>query len=431
MTPVTAPEPPDSPGSRRAARELREEAERRARETDPTLFSPFVLPDELTGPEIAPMSLAARPGALPPEFGIAPPHSPVAPARTPSLRPRPGRGRRRPPVPSARRAARADGILAADDPERPARHARPRRLVRAGVVALIAGGGVLLLGSTAAVTALISGAPTGETPAVAQLDAGPPHVDELPVPTVEQTPVSTDICTKPAVIAALDAGDDAAAIEAAGGAEWFRIAVAEGGAECIDHADPTRVWVVINKTRPYDPVDYWPADLMFPDGVRSLEVASLRKEASAAFTEMVTAAREAGAGEIGLLSAFRSFQSQTSTYGRHVDSRGVEGADLVSARPGYSEHQSGLSADVVPCAGPCGSLDDLAATPQGEWIAAHAWEYGWIVRYVDGATDVSGYLAEPWHLRYIGRDLARAYHDGGWTTLEEFFGLPPAPHYAG
>ena len=67
--------------------------------------------------------------------------------------------------------------------------------------------------------------------------------------------------------------------------------------------------------------------------------------------------------------------------------------------------------------------------PQGQWIVAHGWEYGWITRYEDGYTPVTGYSPEPWHLRYIGPELARAYHDGGWHTLEEFFGLPAAPTY--
>lgn len=387
MASVTVPVPPDSPVSRRAVRVQREEADRRARETHSDLFSPFVLPEGLTGPEVAPPS---------------------------------------------RRAARAPDILTADDANAPRRHARPRRFARARTVALIVVGGIVLLGGTAGVTALMTGS-TNEPAAGADhvVAAAPPPVSQLPVPVVEQTSVSTDICAAPEVIAALEAGDDSAAIEAAGGAEWFRVAVAGGDASCIDLSDPARVWTVINKTRQYEPVDYWPADLMFPEGVRSLEGGSLRADASAALTSMVTAAREAGVGEIALLSGFRSFQSQMATYGRHVDSRGVEGADLVSARPGYSEHQSGLSGDVVPCSGPCGTLDDLAASPQGEWVEAHSWEYGWIVRYVDGATAVTGYLPEPWHLRYIGPELARAYHDGGWTSLEEFFGLPPAPGYVG
>jgi len=72
-----------------------------------------------------------------------------------------------------------------------------------------------------------------------------------------------------------------------------------------------------------------------------------------------------------------------------------------------------------------------AATAQGQWVLAHAFEYGWIVRYEDGGTPVTGYLPEPWHLRYIGPDLAREYHDGGWHTFEEFFGLEPASGYIG
>jgi D-alanyl-D-alanine carboxypeptidase len=120
-----------------------------------------------------------------------------------------------------------------------------------------------------------------------------------------------------------------------------------------------------------------------------------------------------------------------TSYGNQVSMRGVEGADLVSARPGFSEHQSGLTADVVACSGGCGGLDDLAATPQGEWLAVHAWEHGWIVRYEEGETETTGYLPEPWHLRYVGTALAEAYHQGGWKSFEAFFGLDPAPGYVG
>ena len=112
--------------------------------------------------------------------------------------------------------------------------------------------------------------------------------------------------------------------------------------------------------------------------------------------------------------------------------RGQAGADLISARPGFSEHQTGLAADVVACAGGrCGAIEQLAGTPQGAWVAEHAWEHGYIVRYQDGQTPITGYQPEPWHLRYIGPDLARAYREGGFRTLEEFFGLPAAPDYAG
>ncbi|MHC2998355.1 hypothetical protein OB08_03555 [Microbacterium sp. HJ5] len=312
----------------------------------------------------------------------------------------------------------------------PARHARPR-FARTSVVVLLVAGGALLLGSTAAVTALMSGSDGSGADAAAQLAEVPQTVAALPVPVVEQTPLSTDICDDPAVMSALEGGDDAAAITAAGGAEAFRMAVAEGLATCVDLADPTRVWAVVNKVRPYDPADYRPADLVMPEGVRSLEGGALRSDAAAALSAMAGAARAAGVGEIALESGFRSFQTQQDTYGRQVAAKGQAAADLVSARPGFSEHQSGLAGDVVACAGGCGTLDDLAATAQGAWVAAHSWEHGWIVRYVDGSTPVTGYSPEPWHLRYVGPELARAYHDGGWRSLEEFFGLEPAPGYAG
>jgi D-alanyl-D-alanine carboxypeptidase len=146
---------------------------------------------------------------------------------------------------------------------------------------------------------------------------------------------------------------------------------------------------------------------------------------------MLQGAAAAGAGELALGSAFRSYETQQSTYSSQVGARGVEGADLVSARPGYSEHQSGLAGDVLPCNGGCGTIDDLDASPQGAWVKAHAWEYGFIVRYTEGKTDVTGYIAEPWHLRYVGPELAAEYTAGGWQSLEEFFGLPAAPQYLG
>jgi D-alanyl-D-alanine carboxypeptidase len=68
-------------------------------------------------------------------------------------------------------------------------------------------------------------------------------------------------------------------------------------------------------------------------------------------------------------------------------------------------------------------------TPQGQWLAAHAHEYGFVIRYPDGKTDVTGYQYEPWHVRYVGVELATEMHDTGVSTLEEFFGWPPAPNY--
>lgn len=301
----------------------------------------------------------------------------------------------------------------------------------------LAAAGALLLGSTAAVTAMmtdatIAGDSADRTAAVVRVAASPlPSVAALPVPQVDQAEATADLCALPEVVEALAAGDDEGVIAAAGGGTAFRTAVVEGNADCISLEDPARIWVVINKTRPYDPIDYRPYALVLPDDVRSLEGGSLRPDAASALTDLVNAARSGGAGEIAMESGFRSYSTQQSSYGRQVAGRGVAEADLVSARPGFSEHQSGITADVVACAGGCGTLDELAASPQGAWLLEHAWEFGWIVRYEDGQTETTGYLPEPWHLRFIGQELARSYHHGGWHTLEDFFGLPPAPAYLG
>ncbi|MCY7411454.1 MAG: D-alanyl-D-alanine carboxypeptidase family protein, partial [Salinibacterium sp.] len=71
----------------------------------------------------------------------------------------------------------------------------------------------------------------------------------------------------------------------------------------------------------------------------------------------------------------------------------------------------------------------FADTPQGQWLAANGWMYGFIVRYPNGYTQITGYEYEPWHMRFVGVELATELHSTGVLTLEEFFGLPPAPTY--
>lgn len=347
-----------------------------------------------------------------------------------------------PHVPLTRRALReaargSSASVATVTDAVPAQHVRRPRPGARTIVAMV-GAAVLVAGTATAVTAaLLASEPPAPATAIAQdapeqvtVEVLPMPADGLPTPQITADAAAEDtLCEDPALTAALAAGDDAATIAAAGGAEGFRLAVAAGTAPCLRLDDPAREWVVVNKLRPYAPLDFGPRTVR-PQGVRALEDATLRPAAADALTAMVRAAAQAGAGEIGMESAFRSYTTQQSTYRGHVSDRGVAGADLVSARPGFSEHQSGLAVDVVPCNGSCRSIDDLAASPQGAWVAAHSWEYGWIVRYTEGRTDVTGYEPEPWHLRYIGPELAKAYHDGGFTTLEEFFGLPPAPTYA-
>lgn len=250
----------------------------------------------------------------------------------------------------------------------------------------------------------------------------------LPSVALDESVVA-DPCLADAVTTALAAGDDAAVVAAFGGGAAFREAVVSGSAPCILLDDPNRNWVVVNKQRPLQPVSFAPAsldDIGLRATTRSNELRPLVKEALEA---MAADARAAGAGTIGINNGYRSYGVQQRTYGTHVQQKGRAGADAVSARPGFSEHQSGLAFDLVACGSGCGSIEAFGPTSQGEWVAAHAWEYGFVVRYEQGMTGTTGYLPEPWHIRYIGPELAQAYHDGGFRTLEEFFGLPAAPDY--
>ncbi len=270
---------------------------------------------------------------------------------------------------------------------------------------------------------------------VASMVAGssdlPPGTDALPVPEISQVSAAASICDDPDVQSALAAGDDEAVVVAAGGGEVFREAVVAGTAPCISLSDASRRWVVVNKTRALDPIDYAPSSLVSFSTVSSLNGGSLRQDAMTALIALAAASKAAGAGAIASLSSYRSYTTQQSTYSQHVSADGQANADLESARPGYSEHQTGIALDLVACSSSCGGLDDFGSSAQGQWVAEHAWEYGFIVRYEDGYTDTTGYKAEPWHVRFIGTELAKAYHDGGFHTLEDFFGLPAAPDYTG
>jgi len=249
-----------------------------------------------------------------------------------------------------------------------------------------------------------------------------------PTPTPETPEVEPALCEKDAVTAALENGSDRDVIAAFGGAEPFRAAIADGAAPCVDLHEAGRLWVVANKRHPLDPIDYWPTPQARPQDTRIVAGGWLLDETAAALDELSADVR-AAAGTIGVSSGFRPYDFQVDTYNRYVSMRGKAAADLRSARPGHSEHQTGLAVDVVACDSGCGDHDGFGGTPQSDWIAENAWRYGFIVRYEEGRTATTGYSAEPWHLRFIGRELAAAYADGGFHTLEEFFGLEPAPDY--
>jgi D-alanyl-D-alanine carboxypeptidase len=127
-------------------------------------------------------------------------------------------------------------------------------------------------------------------------------------------------------------------------------------------------------------------------------------------------------------SAYRSYARQQTIYNGFVAREGVAGADTHSARPGNSEHQTGLVVDLDDGTG-CNLSACFGTRPGGIWLAENAWKYGFILRYGNGWQPIVGYTYEPWHFRYVGVDVSTDMHNRGILTLEEYFGLPAAPDY--
>ena len=195
--------------------------------------------------------------------------------------------------------------------------------------------------------------------------------------------------------------------------------------------DPTSLWVVVNKQHALQPASYAPSDLVIPNvplRVPGNATMKLRAEPAAAVERMFAAAKADGLG-LMVSSGYRSYDYQVSLYSGYVSSAGQAQADVQSARPGYSEHQTGLAFDVEPVSRTCELEQCFADTPEGKWMAAHAYNYGFILRYTPVDVSVTGYESEPWHFRYVGGALAGEIHHTGASTLETFFGITGGDKY--
>ncbi|MFQ6172930.1 D-alanyl-D-alanine carboxypeptidase family protein [Oryzobacter sp. R7] len=203
----------------------------------------------------------------------------------------------------------------------------------------------------------------------------------------------------------------------------------DGLVPCRSTEDPTSAWVLVNKRNGLSPKGFVPDDLevvpMDHNGGHRLA-----EDAAEALAAMAAGSRVAGAGTLGIDTAFRSRETQDALYDKYLARRGRTWTDRWYLRPGYSEHQTGLAVDLLPIGrSNCTINDCIDETPQGVWLARNSWRYGFILRYERGYTGTTGVGFEPWHFRYVGKELARAYHDGGWHTLEDFLGRPAAPTY--
>lgn len=179
------------------------------------------------------------------------------------------------------------------------------------------------------------------------------------------------------------------------------------------HADPTAIDVVVNKKHCIQPLGFEPSDLVDANGVL------LSAKAMDAYKTMLAAAAAAGQ-PFYTTSSYRSYAGQVATYNYWVGISGQAGADTYSARPGYSEHQTGLAFDVA--AGGC-TLDCFGSTTQYQWLQQFAADYGFIQRYYKGYEAITGYKAEEWHYRYVGVTVAKDMQAKGIKTLEQYWNI--------
>ena len=193
------------------------------------------------------------------------------------------------------------------------------------------------------------------------------------------------------------------------------------GKPAIDYDDP--YLMLVNKTHPVDE-NYKPEglkDIKYFASDRDPSTRYMVGDAADKFHELVEAAAEDGY-TIVMTTAYRSYGFQTILWNNYVAKHGEEKANTFSARPGQSEHQTGLCTDVSSPSVNYQLTTKYGETPEGMWLAEHAHEYGFIIRYLKGKEDISGYQYEPWHIRYVGVEAA-SYIYQEQITLEEYLDI--------
>lgn len=183
------------------------------------------------------------------------------------------------------------------------------------------------------------------------------------------------------------------------------------------HRDPNKLDIIVNKQNPIYPLNYAPTVASASCGSST---ARLVADASAALAKMCKA-MESSSLEPRVTSSYRSYRDQVATYAYWVSTTERDNAETHSARPGYSEHQTGTTVDFAVEGGP--SLDDFCNTAEQRWITEHAHEYGFIQRYTKANEAETGYAPECWHLRYVGTDVAQSYTTSGASSLETYWNV--------
>ena len=188
----------------------------------------------------------------------------------------------------------------------------------------------------------------------------------------------------------------------------------------LDIVNDDSLTVLVNKHNSLSE-NYVPEDLVtvsVPTVLENPEVRQMRKEAADALKQMFDEAIKDGV-YLHARSGYRSYQTQVQLFNNYVSRHGEEAANRYSARPGQSEHQTGLVMDITSESVNFQLTEQFGDTEEGIWLRDHAHEFGFIIRYPKDMEHITGYIYEPWHIRYMGVDVAKEVYESG-LTYEEF-----------
>lgn len=194
----------------------------------------------------------------------------------------------------------------------------------------------------------------------------------------------------------------------------------ESWAFILPHQDPTDLLLLVNKQNKAPAV---PMTLVKPDvtptSPSKAENIYMRPEAASALEALFAAASDEGL-TLYATSGFRSYSTQKAIFNRKLETMSERAANASVAKAGYSEHQTGLAMDIEgETTLGTGLTEQFGESPEGIWVAEHCHEYGFIIRYPEGKTKITGYIYEPWHLRYVGKEHAQKIAELD-ITFEEY-----------
>lgn len=189
--------------------------------------------------------------------------------------------------------------------------------------------------------------------------------------------------------------------------------------EIVDLEGLDSINILVNKKNDL-PADYEPSDLIHPD-VSTTKNLTVREVIHEDLKEMFKDAEDDHIN-LSITSGYRSYSYQKRLFNNYAARDGEEAASRYSARPGQSEHQTGLALDIAAKNGVCTLNTCFKDTDEGKWLKENAWKYGFILRYPEGKEEITGYMFEPWHFRYVGKKEAQKIYESG-LTVEEFYNV--------